>query len=148
MAKRDVAGREVVAEVMMGSRPSVTIKITRSRDNFIRLCQLELNHAQEVFVTVSEGQPVKARTPMKELRFDASYDAPPATQVEYTENWLRLWYWVENVFPDGVFGICIIKGEPTRLLERRRTLRFDRPLPHCYDPYLGDDAESLTKIKT
>jgi hypothetical protein len=134
-------GQEILSEAALSTKPAIVVKITVPRQNFMRYCQVEIGHTQEIYVTVAEGQPVKVKKGTKELRFDASFDAPSVTEVITTDNWVRFWHWVDNVFPDGLFGTTIVKGEPTRLLERYRKLRFDRPFPSCYDPYLGDDGD-------
>ena len=60
---------------------------------------------------------------------------PPKTKVEepiviqVSDPWKRLIHFVQSEFPDGELRIRIASSSPIELLEAKRKVRFDRPIP-------------------
>jgi len=50
--------------------------------------------------------------------------------VVITDPWKRLVKFVYDDFPEGELKIRIAGGNPIELLEAKRRVRFDKPIPH------------------
>ena len=49
--------------------------------------------------------------------------------VKVTEPWKRFIVFCQHEFPEGEVRVRIVAGQPCELLEAKRKIRFDRPLP-------------------